>query len=354
MTDPGQEIWAGTPRIPSFAFEMSSKDGTAMSTDTTADRSSLSGGYGNVRFRPRNGPPDRLFGPPNVNYPGHDGRPMADNTLQDEWIDKIKGGLDTLFRDDPDVFVASNLMWYPVEGNNRRRLAPDVMVAFGRPKGYRDSYVVHEEGVSPQVFFEILSPSNRKRVMDFKRRIYELYGVEEYYVFDPYKIKLEVWLKENDAFFRAIPEADTSGWVSPRLGIRFELAEDMTIYAPDGQPFLRHAEVAHQREEAAHQRDEERQRRVKADRRAKEERLRAKEERLRRVEADRLAEEERQRRVESERRAEEERLRAEEERLRAEEERLRRVESERRAEEERLRADGLVAKLRALGIDPDE
>ncbi len=220
-----------------------------MSIDTTPGRSILPGRHGGVRFRPRNGPPDPLFGPPNVNYPGHDGRPMADNTLQDEWIDKIKGGLDTLFRDDPDVFVASNLMWYPVEGNNRRRLAPDAMVIFGRPKGYRDSYVQHEEeGIAPQVVFEILSPGNRKRVMDFKRKMYERHGVEEYYVFDPYKIKLEVWLRENDAF-RLIPGAETPGWVSPRLRIRFELAEDMTIFAPDGRPFLHYAEVAHQRDE---------------------------------------------------------------------------------------------------------
>ena len=81
-------------------------------------------------------------------------------------------------------------MWYPVEGNNRRRLAPDAMVAFGRPKGYRTSYIQHEleRGIAPQVVFEILSPGNRKRVMDFKRKVYEQYGIEEYYVFDPYKI----------------------------------------------------------------------------------------------------------------------------------------------------------------------
>lgn len=47
------------------------------------------------------------------------------------------------------------------------------------------------------------------------------------------------------------------------------------------------------------------------------------------------------------RRADEARLRADEAKLRAEKERL-------RADEEKLRADRLAAKLRALGIDPDE
>jgi Uma2 family endonuclease len=199
------------------------------------------------RFQRRLEPPDPLRGPPNVNYPARDGRLMSDNTLQERWIDRIKGGLDYLFRDNPKVFIASDLMWYPVKGNNRRRLAPDVMVAFGRPKKDRQSYIQHRErGIAPQVVFEILSPGNRKRVMDFKRKRYELWGVEEYYAFDPYQIGLEVWLREGDAF--RLKEA--SGWVSPRLGIRFELGEDMTIFAPDGRPFLDYVDVARERDEA--------------------------------------------------------------------------------------------------------
>jgi Uma2 family endonuclease len=224
-----------------------------MSTHTPPDAARWLDLPPGVRFRPRDRAPDPLFGPPNVNYPGCDGRPMSDNTLQHDWIARIKGGLDALFRDDPDVFVAGNLMWYPVEGNNRRRLAPDAMVIFGRPKGYRTSYVQHHEaGIPPQVVFEILSPGNRRRVMEYKRKIYERYGIQEYYQFDPYKIRLDVWLRDGESF-RAIPE--TAGWVSPRLGIRFELADDLTIFAPDGRPFESYAEIARQRDElerAAH------------------------------------------------------------------------------------------------------
>ena len=29
----------------------------------------------------------------------------------------IQGGLDALFRDNPQVFVAGDLLWYPVEGH---------------------------------------------------------------------------------------------------------------------------------------------------------------------------------------------------------------------------------------------
>src|SRR4051794_24272305 len=106
--------------------------------------------------------PTRAVTPPEIIYPDCDGEPMADNTLQYEWITTIKGGLDVMFRDDPNVFVAGDLLWYPVEGDPTILMAPDAMVVFGRPKGYRGSYMQwREEGIAPQVVFEILSPGNR-------------------------------------------------------------------------------------------------------------------------------------------------------------------------------------------------
>ena len=79
-------------------------------------------------------------------YPDSDGKPMAENTLQFRWIVTIEGGLESLFARDPQVFVAGDLLWYPVEGKPKIRTAPDAMVAFGRPKGRRGSYKQWEEG----------------------------------------------------------------------------------------------------------------------------------------------------------------------------------------------------------------
>lgn len=78
---------------------------------------------------------------PAVVYPETDGEPMANNTEQFTWIVTIKENLELLFAENPDVFVAGDLLWYPVEGDNRLRQAPDVMVVFGRPKGRRGSYL---------------------------------------------------------------------------------------------------------------------------------------------------------------------------------------------------------------------
>ena len=98
---------------------------------------------------------------PAVVYPETDDEPMAENTIQYQWIVTIKEGLEGVFESRPDVFVAADLFWYPVEGGSETRAAPDVMVVFGRPKGHRRSYMQWEEdGIPPEVVFEILSPSS--------------------------------------------------------------------------------------------------------------------------------------------------------------------------------------------------
>lgn len=182
-------------------------------------------------------------------YPDSDGQPMADNTKQFELIVLIKKNLDLLFANDANVFVAGDLLWYPTEGNNKLRVAPDVMVAFGRPKGDRGSYQQwKEDNIAPQVVFEILSPGNTPKEMTNKYRFYQSYGVEEYYLYDPDSNKLVVWLRSGDEL-EAIEQV--AGWVSPRLGIRFELSEDeLKIYRPDGQLFLSYLEVEQQRQQA--------------------------------------------------------------------------------------------------------
>ena len=84
-----------------------------------------------------------------ISYPDSDGQPMADNTKQFRWIVTIKENLELLFADQADVFVAGDLLWYPVEGDNKTRQAPDTLVVFGRPKGDRSSYQQWKENDIP-------------------------------------------------------------------------------------------------------------------------------------------------------------------------------------------------------------
>ncbi|BAI90945.1 Uma2 family endonuclease [Arthrospira platensis] len=210
-----------------------------------------------------------------VIYPESDGNPMSDNTKQFRWIVVIKENLEILFNDDPNVFVAGDLLWYPQQGDNKIRQAPDTMVVFGRPKGDRGSYQQWEEGnIPPQVVFEILSPGNRLKEMARKFKFYEQYGVEEYYIFDPDRLDFNGWLRSSDGTLEVIDEPEN--WMSPRLGIRFELKDgNFMIYRPDGEKFLTSTELAAQ-VQTERQRAE-----------AAEDRVRELEERLRQLEGDR-------------------------------------------------------------------
>ena len=185
---------------------------------------------------------------PAVVYPESDGLPMAENTRQFRWIVTIQGGLEALYRDNPNVFVAGDLLWYPIEGNNTIRVAPDALVVFGRPRGDRGSYLQWLEGnIAPQVTFEVLSPGNRPGKLVDKFKFYERYGVDEYYVWDPDTGDLSGWLRNNGEL-EAI--AEMNGWVSPRLNVRFELVEgDLRLYGPDGKRFATYIELVEQRDQ---------------------------------------------------------------------------------------------------------
>jgi Uma2 family endonuclease len=188
---------------------------------------------------------------PEIEYPDDDGEPMADNTLQFKWIVLLVANLEAVFRNDPEVFVAGNLLWYPVEGEPTIRAAPDAMVALGRPKGRRGSYKQWEEGnVAPQVVFETLSPGNRPPEMERKFKFYEQYGVEEYYIYDPDDGTFEGWLRRGS---RLAKVDNVFGFVSPRLQIRFEPGEgpdNLKIFGPDGEPFQTLSEAVDQRNAA--------------------------------------------------------------------------------------------------------
>ncbi|MGK7933068.1 MAG: Uma2 family endonuclease [Microcystaceae cyanobacterium] len=192
-------------------------------------------------------------------YPESDGKPMADNTLQFRWITTIKTNLDWLFAQDETVFIAGDLLWYPEEGNNKKSQAPDVMVIFGRPKGERRSYQQwKEENIAPQVVFEILSPSNTPTEMSRKLLFYQSYGVEEYYIYDTNKNELS-GLIQGENGLKTIEEMN--GWVSPRLQIRFEVANpELKLYHPNGEVFTSYTEEKQRADQANQRADQESQR----------------------------------------------------------------------------------------------
>lgn len=193
------------------------------------------------------------------------------------------------------------------------------MVVLGRPKGFRRSYMQwREDGIPPQVDFEVHSPGNRRLEMERKKRFYFRYGVQEYYIHDPDPGSLEGWLRGRQAF-RAVPKM--MGYKSRGLGIRFfpwPGRDKLCIIGPDGVPFRTHQEL-------------------KTELDAETERARVATDKA--DELDRIAHE-------AQAEATREKASARREKARA------RQENE-RAERERAKAGRLAARLREFGIDPD-
>ena len=82
--------------------------------------------------------------------------------------------------------------------------------------------------------------------MSRKLHFYEQYGVEEYYIYDPDRIDFTGWIRNGD---RLIAIEDGDSWISPRLGIRFELQPDtLQIYYQDNRPFSSFVELDLQRQ----------------------------------------------------------------------------------------------------------
>jgi hypothetical protein len=105
----------------------------------------------------------------NIIYPDSDGLPVANNSEHAERITTTKYGIESVFAERDDVFVAMDLFWYPVRGKSRIVVAPDVMVTIGRPKGERKSYLQWvEDDSAPQVVFEFFSESNTQPEMTNK------------------------------------------------------------------------------------------------------------------------------------------------------------------------------------------
>jgi Uma2 family endonuclease len=214
-----------------------------------------------------------LFDP---DYPSSDGQPMAENTLQYRWIVTLKGGLDVTV----DDFVAGDLLWYPVKGRVDVRVAPDVMVALGRPKGERGSYKQWEEdNVPPAVVIEVLSPGNTPAEMERKLAFYERHGVQEYLVYDPDHGRLELHLRQDERLVR-LPTV--GGWTSPLLGVTWSLqGKDLIGKRPNGTVFESY-EALHARAVAEQRRADAQQALAEAERvRADEQRAFAEAQRIR-------------------------------------------------------------------------
>lgn len=110
---------------------------------------------------------------------------MAETDLHRRIMMALIHALEEFFRNDPQVYVAGNLLMYYEEGVPSSCCAPDVFMVRGVSKGNRRTYKLWEEGVTPDFVIEVTSKSTRLEDLGTKKVLYAEMGVEEYFLFDP-------------------------------------------------------------------------------------------------------------------------------------------------------------------------
>ena len=189
-----------------------------------------------------------------VVYPESDGQPMGATWLHVELMFMLKHGFDRLFADRPDAIVGSDNFWYPVEGDATICVIPDVMVIVDMPRRPTldeiGCYRQWEHGGRVLLTVEVTSPSNSWAEMFRKLRFYEQYGVEEYWVFDPVEVALQLYVRRDGRLVET--EVPDHGFVSPATGVTERLlGRELAVFEADGRRWLYTADEARRLNEMA-------------------------------------------------------------------------------------------------------
>lgn len=153
--------------------------------------------------------------------PSDDGIPMETqrHKLQmDLLIDALYPWLEA--RD--DGYIGGNMFVYYslAQVRNQDFRGPDFFAVLGVPKGERKSWVVWEEGKTPDVVIELLSESTASFDKNEKKRIYlNQMHVPEYFWFDPFNPNDWAGFTLQSSQYKPIPINEKNQLVSQSLGL---------------------------------------------------------------------------------------------------------------------------------------
>jgi Uma2 family endonuclease len=163
-----------------------------------------------------------------VYYPESDGKPMGETDVHIDALIYLREALRDYFRDDPQMYIAGNMLLYYEEGNPAACVAPDVFVVQGVAKGERRTYRLWEESQPPIVVFEITSRGSRLEDLGTKRVVYAMLGVQEYFLYDPLGEYLRPSLQGyrlQEGEYQRVPSESEGRLTSQALGLELRLEE---------------------------------------------------------------------------------------------------------------------------------
>ena len=132
--------------------------------------------------------------PPPIEYPCEDGEPMGETGVHAYGAMNLYIGAYSFLRERQrsDVYLAVNQFVYFVEGQPKICAVPDFFAARGVDLDPpRDTYKTWVEGAPITLVVELTSRSTAAEDHGRKRALYEKYGVEEYFIFDP---RVDPWV----------------------------------------------------------------------------------------------------------------------------------------------------------------
>ena len=117
-------------------------------------------------------------------YPEEDGEPMAVSDLHRRILMRTLQVFDEHFKQNPEVYVSGDILMYYVEGDPRKSVSPDVLVAFGLGKKPRRNYLVWVEGKVPDFAMEFSSKNTYQNDLGRKMELYASLGIRDYFLCD--------------------------------------------------------------------------------------------------------------------------------------------------------------------------
>ena len=171
-----------------------------------------------------------------AHYPESDGKPMGETDLhRDEMVRHIE--LLRSYYAGQRVYVSGNLLVYYEQGNPKKFVVPDCLVAKGLSPNKRRTYKTWVEGKAPDVMFETTSRKTRTKDTVDKPQLYARLGVKEYFLFDPEQDYLDPPLQGyrlTDGAYAPITVDSQGCMLSVELDLLLRIdAEALQFYRPD-------------------------------------------------------------------------------------------------------------------------
>ena len=112
-------------------------------------------------------------------------RNVAESSAHDDVLSYFRNAALALLAGRPHAMVQARLLILFEQGNPRAAVEPDITVALGVGRHFRNSYKIWVEGRPPDLVVEGLSNKTWRRDVDIKPALYQDLGVREYWQVDP-------------------------------------------------------------------------------------------------------------------------------------------------------------------------